>query len=126
VGLSEKENKMGRSYKIIREIPVHKASEGVKAVCQYPSLTDENGIGYYTLDIRELRELTAWNANKKYGYELVPYKIWTCGNKFILSKKEAKRTRGICFRSIKELITAFFNGYRPECFYDFEMMKPMP
>jgi len=117
---------MGRSYKVIREIPVHKASEGVKAVCQFPSLRDQNGIEYYTLDSRDTRELAAWNANKKYGYELAPYKIWTCGAWFILSRKEAKRTKGNYFRSIGELITAFFNGYRPECFYDFEMMKPMP
>ena len=116
---------MGKSYKVIREIPVHKASEGVKEICKYPSLKDLNGIEYYTLDIRELRELTAWNANKKYGYELVPDKIWTCESKFILSRKGAKRTKGICFKSIKELMTAFFNGYKPECFYDFEMMKPI-
>ena len=117
---------MGRSYKIIREIPVHKASEGVKAVCQYPSTRDEHGIEYYTLDSRDIRELAAWNANKKYGYELVPYKIWTCESWFILSRKEAKRTKGLYFRTIKELMERFFEGYRPECFYDFEMTKLIP
>lgn len=116
---------MGRSYKIIREIPAHKASEGVKAICRYPSLKDEKGIEYYTLDSREMRELAAWNANKKYEKELIPYKIWTCGAWFILSRKNAKRTKGLYFRSIKELMERFLDGYKPECFYDFEMTRPI-
>tara|TARA_Y100000310_G_scaffold197089_1_gene197175 strand:- start:951 stop:1463 length:513 start_codon:yes stop_codon:yes gene_type:complete len=102
---------MGRDYKELRFIREDTASEAVKYVCQHgPDWieVDRDGKEHrcYTLTSPDLREITAYNANKRYGHLFKGFRLVTCGSRFCLWPDGAKRANVRTYRTTTEVLFA--------------------
>jgi len=94
---------MGKDYRVLKIIPISQANEAVKEVKKYPD-TYYKGELAYSLTTPDFREITAYNANKKYKDILGNWEILPFYSNFVLVDKKTRKIHEEIFYSIKQIV----------------------